>query len=186
MTSSVLGPALLSGLIALGLASLLLVLVSILRPSVFSRLTSWGSSASFTANLSTQQRMRDAHDKRRRAQALAALAKLKNDSRSTTTVAFEQRTALAARKELLVLVGAPRYSILLLPAVGKEAAVTVLRKLGVITNRSESLRGRPRDEVLELAAAWIRIAEIETSIGKQSALVQFWLPHWLTSNISFR
>lgn len=168
MTSTVVGPAVVSGLVALGLACLLLVLVFVLRPSLFAYFGTGAiaRSTTHTTRLSKSEQTRGAYGQRRRAQALAALARLKHASASTPTVAFERRTALAARQELLKLVGAPRYAFWLLPEIGKEALTTIVRKIGIVSARSRALRGRPRDEALEIAAAWIRLAEIETTIGK--------------------
>lgn len=164
IASNVVGPAILNGFVALGIVSLLAIVVFILRPSLF---VSADSSKPFTARApqgETGERSRSAYRQRRRAQALGALAHLNKAVASAPTYASERDAALKARKELLKLVGAPTYA--LLPALCKEALATLLRK--VTTIRVGSFASWSREDRIEAAVAWVRIAEIEATVGECS------------------
>lgn len=144
-------PSLLSGLAALGGASILVALAYLLYPLFF-------SSPSEPA-LPPRTR--------RRAQAVAALSALSlaaSSSSTPLTVGAARKSALDARRELLHFVGAPR-AIVLPFAIAKEALVwTVRRATGLTWGRDDG------HEDVEEAVAWVRIAEIEASVGASIAV----------------
>ncbi|GAA5938606.1 basic helix-loop-helix domain-containing protein [Sporobolomyces koalae] len=146
-------PSLLSGLVALGIASIVVSSIYVLAPLFSSR-----------------------HDKvsttdTRRSQALSSLAK--SATSTTSTYASAKSSALMAREELRNLVGAPS-AISLLPSLVKEAAVWVLRhRAGLSWTTDRNLAASA--EQVEQAVAWIRIAEIEATVGVElSSLSRFY------------
>ncbi|ORY87515.1 hypothetical protein BCR35DRAFT_351402 [Leucosporidium creatinivorum] len=153
VTSDVIHPSLLSGLVFLGISSILVVLLFVAYP-LFGR----GQRTDPPVEL---VKSRSAYRQRRRAQALASLAHLNHEVASAPTYLSECRSALKARRELLKLVGAPTYG--LLPALCKEGLATLLRK--VTTIRVGSFSAWSEEDRIEAAVAWVRIAEIEATVG---------------------
>ncbi|BGP50827.1 hypothetical protein JCM10450v2_006753 [Rhodotorula kratochvilovae] len=138
-------PSLLSGLVALGAATIVVALIYLVLP-LFSR---WSSpSASPRA--------------RRRAQAVAALSALSATSTSDSTHSAARSSALAARKELLRLVDAPG-PLGLVPALAKEALGWAARRATGLTWGRDGAGAVQEDA--EEAVAWVRVAEIETMVG---------------------
>ncbi|SCZ89610.1 BZ3500_MvSof-1268-A1-R1_Chr9g10482 [Microbotryum saponariae] len=158
ISSDVLHPGILSGLVFLGIASICVVLYFVLNPNA----TRSSSTKSFPISSSEVAQSRSVYRQRRRAQALAALASL-TEQTSTMPLSFEAecRAALAARKQLLKLVGAPTYA--LLPSLAKETLAALLRK--VTTIRVGSFARWSEKDRVEAAVAWVRIAEIEATVG---------------------
>lgn len=100
---------------------------------------------------------------RRRMVALHALKNISTKiSNSPATYESEIAAAVSARKELLTFVGAPT-SYHLLPAIAREMLATALCMLTSV--RVGSFESWSKNDREEIAAAWIRIIEIETSIG---------------------
>ncbi|BGP26913.1 proteophosphoglycan ppg4 [Rhodotorula toruloides] len=141
-------PSLLSGLAALGAASILVALAYLLYPLVFP------SSSQAALPLRT----------RRRAQAIITLSELSSAAASSPTpltVGAARKAALDARRELLRFVGAPR-AIVLPFSIAKEALVWAIgRATGLTWGRDDG------HEDVEEAVAWVRIAEIEASVGNR-------------------
>ncbi|BGP34582.1 hypothetical protein JCM10296v2_006404 [Rhodotorula toruloides] len=139
-------PSLLSGLATLGAASILVALAYLLYPLFF-------ASSSQPALPSRT---------RRRAQAVAALSALSSAASSSLTpltVGAARKSALDARRELLRFVGAPR-AVVLPFSIAKEALVWAIRRAtGLTWGRDDG------HEDVEEAVAWVRIAEIEASVG---------------------
>ncbi|SGY13976.1 BQ5605_C010g06014 [Microbotryum silenes-dioicae] len=158
ISSDVLHPGILSGLVFLGIASICVVLYFVLNPNA----TRSSLTKSFPISSSEVAQSRSVYRQRRRAQALAALASL-TEQTSTMPLSFEAecRAALAARKQLLKLVGAPTYA--LVPSLAKETLAALLRKVTTIRVGSFA-RWNEKDRV-EAAVAWVRIAEIEATVG---------------------
>ncbi|KAK4701234.1 hypothetical protein P7C70_g5001, partial [Phenoliferia sp. Uapishka_3] len=152
ISSDVVHPSLLTALIFLGIATVMVsaafLLFPLFRP----------------VDQDALESARSAYRQRRRAAALAALAKLNDTVASATTYSAASNTTLMARKELLKIVGAPTYG--LLPALAREALATLFRN--VTTIRVGSFSTWSEADRLEAAVAWVRIAEIETTIGKLS------------------
>lgn len=142
-------PSLLSGLVALGAATILVSLIYLVLP-LFSR----GSTSSPAPTTSLRAR--------RRAQAVAALSALSAASAADGTYATARSSALAARRELLRIVGAP--GPLLLPfALAKEALGWAARRATGLTWARDG--AGPSQEDVEEAVVWVRVAEIEASVG---------------------
>ncbi|BGP00604.1 Proteophosphoglycan ppg4 [Rhodotorula toruloides ATCC 204091] len=139
-------PSLLSGLATLGAASILVALAYLLYPLFFA------SSSQPALPPRT----------RRRAQAVAALSALSSAASSSSTpltVGAARKSALDARRELLRFVGAPR-AVALPFSIAKEALVWAIRRAtGLTWGRDDG------HEDVEEAVAWVRIAEIEASVG---------------------
>jgi len=138
-------PSLLSGLVALGLASIVVSIAYVVYP-LFSSSKSLPPSDT------------------RRTQALSSLASSSSPSSTPQTYASSRSTSLAARKDLLALVHGPS-SISLLPSLAKETLIWAITSgLGLrwtlSTHQSESQKD------IETALAWVRIAEIETTLGR--------------------
>ncbi|KAM0752369.1 hypothetical protein T439DRAFT_379437 [Meredithblackwellia eburnea MCA 4105] len=153
ISSDVINPALLSGLVFLGISSIFVSLAFLLAPL-------------FRSSSKRQQPFefiepRSAYRQRRRASALASLANLNEIANGAKTYGEAARATLAARKELLRLVGAPTYG--LLPALAKEALATALRN--VTTIRVGTFSSWAEEDRVEVAVAWVRIAEIESTVG---------------------
>ncbi|GAA5905011.1 hypothetical protein JCM8208_007659 [Rhodotorula glutinis] len=148
-------PSLVSGLVALGAATFLATIVYLVLP-LFSRRS---SSAPVAAEPSARAR--------RRAQAVAALTALSAASAAADgTHASGRASALAARRELLRIVGAP--GPLGLPvALAKEALVWIARRITGLTWSRDG--AGPSEEDVKEAVAWVRIAEIEASVGERLA-----------------
>ncbi|KAL8292625.1 hypothetical protein RQP46_001237 [Phenoliferia psychrophenolica] len=152
ISSEVVHPALLSGLVFLGIATVLASAVFLLFPLI----------RPIDAEAVEQgERSRSAYRQRRRAAALASLAKLNEAASIAKTYGSASHASLMARKELLKLVGAPTYG--LIPALAKEALATALRN--VTTIRVGTFSTWAEDDRVEAASAWVRIAEIEATIG---------------------
>ncbi|BGO94414.1 hypothetical protein NBRC10512_003788 [Rhodotorula toruloides] len=139
-------PSLLSGLATLGAASILVALAYLLYPLFFT------SSSQPALPPRT----------RRRAQAVAALSALSSAATSLSTpltAGAARKSALDARRELLRFVGAPR-AVALPFSIAKEAVVWAIRRAtGLTWGRDDG------HEDVEEAVAWVRIAEIEASVG---------------------
>ncbi|GAA5853651.1 hypothetical protein JCM8547_007397 [Rhodosporidiobolus lusitaniae] len=151
-------PSLLSGLVALGLASMVVSLVWLLYPLFTS-----SSSRPFPSPASSSS---TSGKSRRRAEALAALAALNDPSSSTSTYGAARASALKARKELLKLAGAPSM-IFLGMALFKEAVVAAVREGTGMSFSFTAAGGRESEaERVERAVAWVRAAEIEASVGE--------------------
>ncbi|KAK4048201.1 hypothetical protein OIV83_004906 [Microbotryomycetes sp. JL201] len=151
------GPAVFTGLAFLGAASIFITLLLILRPTVFTK-----QSGVTSQNVESLQ-SRSIYRQRRRADALASLARLKNASHfGPPTYETERLSALKARRELLKLVGAPTFG--LLPSLLKEGLATLLRNTTTI--RVGSFSRWTDSERTEAAVAWVRIAEIEATVGR--------------------
>ncbi|GAA6033223.1 hypothetical protein JCM8097_003003 [Rhodosporidiobolus ruineniae] len=155
--SALLPPAVVGGLVTLGLASIVAAVVYLV----------WPLFAPTSSSTSRRSRPSTSKKDRRRADALAALAALNaplsslEDQPVPATVGSVRAHALKARKALLRLVGAP--STLNLPSgVLKEAVVAALREYAGV-----AVGGKKGNEVerREEAAAWVRVAEIEASYG---------------------
>ncbi|KAK4057312.1 hypothetical protein OIO90_001809 [Microbotryomycetes sp. JL221] len=158
------GPAILSGLACLGAVSVVILILSLLVPTVLGSGRSRVPSTTAPRQRSEGDTMqsRSIYRQRRRAQALASLAQLKNlPSTGKHTYGSERLSALKARRELLKLVGAPSYG--LLPALLKEGLATLLRNITTI--RVGSFSHWSESERTEAAVAWVRIAEIESTVG---------------------
>ncbi|GAA5858700.1 hypothetical protein JCM5353_003260 [Sporobolomyces roseus] len=136
-------PSFLSGLVALGLASIVVSLAYVVYPLFFSASTSLPSDT-------------------RRSQALSSLAS-SSPSSTPTTYSAARATALAARKDLLNLIHAPS-SISLLPSLAKETLVWAVRS-GLGLRWTSTSRQSESQKDIETALAWVRIAEIETTVG---------------------
>jgi hypothetical protein len=136
-------PSLLSGLVALGAACVVVALFYLVRSVL-----SLGKSSTSPA-------------KSRRSRALAALQVI--SARPTATYGASRKNALDARRALLRLVGGP--SVLILPfAIAKEALVWAIRRVtGLTWGRDGAV---DEQATIEEAMAWIRIAEIETTVGE--------------------
>ncbi|SCV69800.1 BQ2448_1194 [Microbotryum intermedium] len=158
ISSDVLHPGVLSGLVFLGIASICVVLYFVLTPNAIR------SSSTKSSSISSSEvaQSRSVYRQRRRAEALAALASL-TEQTLTIPLSFvaERRAALAARKQLLKLVGAPTYA--LLPSLARETLAALLRK--VTTIRVGSFARWSEEDRIEAAVAWVRIAEIEATVG---------------------
>lgn len=146
-------PSLLNGLIFLGLATLLSAAILIFNPVFFAAFINGPSPTAKVVNESSQLRQR------RRATAIASIGRLSAVKSRESTHA---KLGLQARRELLKLVGAP--SLTLLPALIKEGLVAAIKhyagmEVGGFGSASEGDR-------TEVAAAWVRIAEIESTVGK--------------------
>ncbi|GAA5847097.1 hypothetical protein JCM9279_002690 [Rhodotorula babjevae] len=146
-------PSLVSGLVALGAATFLATVVYLVLP-LFSR-----RSSPAVAKPSPRAR--------RRAQAVAALTALSAASATADgSHASGRASALAARRELLRIVGAP--GALGLPvALAKEALVWAARRVTGLTWSRDG--AGPSEEDVEEAVAWVRVAEIEASVGDRLA-----------------
>lgn len=140
---TMLHPSLLSGLVALGAACVVVALFYLVRSIV---------------NLGNSN---NSPTKSRRSRAMAALQVI--SARPTATYGAARKNALDARRALLRLVGGPNAFILPF-AIAKEAVVWAIRRVTGLTWG----RDGPVDEqvTIEEAMAWIRIAEIETMVGK--------------------
>ena len=152
ISSDVVHPALLTGLVFLGIATVLASAVFLLFPLI----------RPIDAEAVEQgERSRSQYRQRRRAAALASLAELNEAASAAKTFGSASHASLLARKELLKLVGAPTYG--LIPALAKEALATALRN--VTTIRVGTFSTWAEADRVEAAAAWVRIAEIEATIG---------------------
>ncbi|GAA5940058.1 hypothetical protein JCM1841_005350 [Sporobolomyces salmonicolor] len=145
-------PSLLSGLVALGVASIVVSVVYLVYP-----LFSSAASSSTTAS---------SGDRRRRDRALSSLAAASSSSPARDsepqTHGTSRTAALQARRDLLALAGAPP-ALLVLPALLKE---TLVWALGVGLGLSWAGGVRKGDpEMVEKAVAWVRVAEIEATVG---------------------
>ncbi|BGP19188.1 hypothetical protein JCM10213_005807 [Rhodosporidiobolus nylandii] len=154
-STSILHPSLVAGLLALGAATVVVAVIWLLAP-LFSR---------------QSQPPQPSRKERKRAQALAALSAL---NATATAVALGGQTlgaasaaALQARKELLRLVGAPGL-LRFLPALAMEAVAFAVQELSGL---SWTRDGKSETEIRERAAAWVRIAEIEASLGNRIPLL---------------
>ena len=149
-------PSLVSGLVALGAATFLAALVYLVLP-LFSRRSSPSTSSTSSSAVEPSARAR------RRAQAVAALTALSAASATADgSYASGRASALAARRELLRIVGAP--GALGLPvALAKEALVWIARRVTGLTWSRDG--AGPSEEDVEEAVAWVRVAEIEASVG---------------------
>ncbi|GAA5996036.1 uncharacterized protein JCM10292_004906 [Rhodotorula paludigena] len=137
-------PSLLSGLVALGAATVVIALAYLVFP-LFSRSASTLSPRA-----------------RRRVQAVSALSAISASSAVASTYGQSCSAAMRARKELLRFVAAPG-PLALVAALVKEALVWGVRHLtGLTLARDKSGVGQ---EEVEEAVAWVRIAEIEASVG---------------------
>ena len=150
-------PALLTGILFFGFASIIASVIFLLYPLLTRSSADANTPEAIAAGLS-----RNACRQRRRADALASLGRLNESVTSASTYGSECKAALAARKELLKLVGAPTYG--LLPALAKEALATALRKVTSIT--VGSFYAWAEEDRVEAAVAWVRIAEIEATVGE--------------------
>ncbi|GAA5865587.1 hypothetical protein JCM3774_002059 [Rhodotorula dairenensis] len=139
---TMLHPALLSGLVALGAACVVIGLFYLVRSII-----NLGKSTSSPA-------------KSRRSRAMAALQVI--SARPSATYGAARKNALDARRALLRLVGGP--SVIVLPfAIAKEAVVWAIRRVtGLTWGRDGAV---DEQATIEEAMAWIRIAEIETMVG---------------------
>ncbi|GAA5900940.1 hypothetical protein JCM6882_005984 [Rhodosporidiobolus microsporus] len=155
-------PSLLGGLVAVGLASIVVSLLWLVYP-LFSSLRRPSSSSSSPPSFTSDS---PSHSSRKRDEALAALAALNapkaDGSEEPETHAAAREKALQARKELLKLVGAPG-AVGAVFAMAKEAVVAAVREgAGVTVSRARGGSGaREREE----AVAWVRVAEIEASFA---------------------
>ncbi|GAA5953692.1 hypothetical protein JCM3765_006939 [Sporobolomyces pararoseus] len=159
-------PSLLSGLVALGLASTLVSLLFVVYPLI--RAPASPSSSRFDS---------------RRSRSLSSLANSTASlPTSPSTYSASRLNALAARKELLTLVNAPT-SISLPQSILKEAISWFLgSKLGLSWS---STKGRvPSEEDVEQAVAWVRIAEIETTVGSELSTLSRFYTFFRLSNLS--
>ncbi|KAM0789372.1 hypothetical protein ACM66B_000202 [Microbotryomycetes sp. NB124-2] len=152
------GPAILTGLACLGVVSVIFTLLLIVRPSLLTK-----RSVRARVPVETPQ-SRSVYRQRRRADALASLARLKENTSHSghSTYASERLSALKARRELLKLVGAP--TLALLPSLLKEGLALLLRNTTTI--RVGSFSRWTESERTEAAVAWVRIAEIEATVGR--------------------
>ncbi|GAA5902871.1 hypothetical protein JCM5296_006319 [Sporobolomyces johnsonii] len=142
-------PSLLSGLVALGVASIVVSVVYLVYP-----LFSSAAAASSATTASSGDRRRD--------RALSSLAAASAGASESQTYATSRSAALQARKELLALAGAPP-ALLVLPALLKEMLVWAL---GVGLGLSwAGGAGKADQEMVEKALAWVRVAEIEATVG---------------------
>ncbi|GAA5821766.1 hypothetical protein JCM11251_001015 [Rhodosporidiobolus azoricus] len=160
-------PSLLGGLVALGLASIVVSLVWLVYPLFASSAsTSYRRPHPSTSATPSPAVTRSS---RRRTEALAALAALNSSSTNPDgsvepeTYASARTKALQARRQLLKLAGAPG-TVGLISGLAKEGAVYGMRELvGVRLSRSRGMQEDPFKK--EQAIAWVRIAEIEASLG---------------------
>ncbi|GAA5987139.1 hypothetical protein JCM5350_003858 [Sporobolomyces pararoseus] len=159
-------PTLLSGLVALGIASILVSLLFVVYPL-----------------LRTPASPSSSRSDSRRSRSLSSLANSTATlSPSSTTCSTSRSNALAARKELLNLVNAPT-SVSLPQSILKEAISWFLgSRLGL---RWSSTTGRsPSEEDVEQAVAWVRIAEIETTVGYELSTLSRLYTFLRLSNLS--
>ncbi|GAA5972504.1 hypothetical protein JCM11641_001874 [Rhodosporidiobolus odoratus] len=145
-------PSLLSGLVALGFASIVVAFAWLLFP-LFSRRS---SASSAPAHASRQGR--------RRVEALSSLAALNSITSKDQTCGEACTSALQARRELLKLVGAPS-AVTMLASLVREAVIFALREV-IGLSFAVGGAGRPAEES-ETATGWIRVAEIEASLGER-------------------
>ncbi|GAA6011060.1 hypothetical protein JCM11491_005923 [Sporobolomyces phaffii] len=138
-------PSLLSGLVTLGIASFFVSLVYIVQPLLRSKGPAQRPDALRIKALS----------------ALAASAASASDKPPTFSNA--KAHALAARTELLALVHGPT-TISLLPGIVKETCKWILSSRIGLSWASPNASAHSEDQV-EQAIAWVRIAEIETTVG---------------------
>lgn len=141
-------PSLLSGLVALGAACLVVGLYIALRYLTGSR-SSGGVPPART----------------KRGRALAALSVI--SARPTPTYGAARKNALDVRRALLRLAGGPN-TILLPAAIAKEALIWVIRRITGLTWGRDGVVNE--QATIEEAMAWIRIAEIEATVGELFAL----------------
>jgi len=141
-------PSLLSGLVALGIASIVVSLLFVVYPLLRSTAANQARPVS------------------RRSQALSSLANSTSmTSKNSATYSASRSNALAARKELLKLVNGPT-SLSLPYSLLRETVIWLLgAHLGLGWNTSRV--GSPSEEDVEQAVAWVRIAEIETAVGSE-------------------
>lgn len=161
ISSDLVHPGVLTGLIFLGLATSLVSIYYLLAPLCKSSPPPVPTTVDAAEDLIDQELPRSIYRQQRRADALASLAELSDSGHQTPSYAGECKAALKARRELLKLVGAPTYG--LLPALAKEALATALRN--VTTIRVGSFSTWSESDRLEAAAAWVRIVEIEAALG---------------------
>ncbi|KAI5476956.1 HLH transcription factor [Pseudohyphozyma bogoriensis] len=163
VSSEVVHPAILTGLVFLGFASIVAVLGFLLSPFVTRSTSSHEKSVSECETKEEKEPIipRSVFRQQRRALALESLAQLNDSASSSPTYADERQSALKARRELLRLVGAPTYG--LVPALAKETLATALRN--VTTIRVGSFANWSEEDRREAAVAWVRIAEIEAALG---------------------
>ena len=163
ISSTIVPPGVLNGLVFLGLATIIASVGFLLLP-LFTRL-----SSPSPASVGAKQEMRE----QRRSDALTSLKSLHGSSNTANVISYgsEKASALLARKELLRLVGAPTVAFML-PALLLElvaAALSSVVRLGSFESASEAER-------IEAAVAWVRIAEIEITVGQSSHFLalSFW------------
>lgn len=148
---SMLHPSLVSGLVALGAACVI--------ASLFYLVRGIGSLRSTPAS----------HPRSRRSRALAALSVI--SARPTTTYGAARKNALDARRALLRLAGGPSAVVLPL-AVAKEALIWVIRRVTSLTWGRDGVVDE--QATIEEAMAWIRIAEIEATVGESMYATNLW------------
>lgn len=162
--SDLVHPSVVGGLVALGLASIVVAFVYLLYP-LLSRPSISFSPSSVSPD---EQRLR------RRAAALAALSSADSPSDSATqpqTFGAARASALQARKALLELVEAPGAAKMVLSFV-KEAVVFAFRETtGLDVGGGGGGVVESEKEKAERAVAWVRIAEIEASVGTSSSFL---------------
>lgn len=157
IASDIVHPTVLNGLVFLGLATVFAAIVFLIYP-LFAR---------DSAELAAAEGKRCANRQKRRFDALSSLKSLNGSALADNVVTCEaeKQSALLARKELLKLVGAPTMGFFPL-ALAKEFLVTVLRKMTTI--RVGSFPHWTETDQLEAAVAWVRIAEIEATVGRET------------------
>ncbi|GAA6054445.1 hypothetical protein JCM3770_007220 [Rhodotorula araucariae] len=153
-------PSLLSGLVALGAATIIVALIYLVLPFCH------------RAAPSTSPRAR------RREQAVAALAAA---SPTDSTYGAARKSALVARKELLRLVDAPGPLVLLFALAKETLGWTARRVTGLTWGRDGAGAGQ---EEAEEAVAWVRIAEIETMVGDRISMLARLYTFLRLSNLS--
>ncbi|GAA5905529.1 basic helix-loop-helix domain-containing protein [Sporobolomyces salmoneus] len=139
-------PSLLTGLVALGLASIIVSLVCVVYPLLKSPASSPPRSDS------------------RRSRALSSLAASVPTS-SSSTYSISKVNALDARKDLPNLVNAPSSLSLVFHLVAEAITWFFASQVGLSWSTKEG--AIPSEENVEKAVAWIRIAEIEATVGSE-------------------
>lgn len=151
ISSSVVHPSVLNGLVFLGVATVLASLAFLLSP-LFATPTKSTPAATSSRHADRQQRRDD---------ALNSLKSLHLSNANVVTYAKERGASLLARKALLKLVGAPSLALVL--ALAKELLATALHSL--VSLRLSTFDSWTEDDRIEAAVAWVRIAEIEVTVG---------------------
>lgn len=153
VTSRFFHPSLLTAFIFLGVSTLISTFVYIVYPVIF---RSSRTSVAIDRKRSEKSRIRK--------EALASLGRLSSVADNPReSVDDECDAALDARDELLRLVGAPTRTLHAVLNIAKEIVLMVVNRVISVG----SLQGEDESTRVEITSAWVRIAEIESTVGKR-------------------